>query len=197
VTNSHRIEALTDGIFAIAATLLVLEIRVPELDEQSMSKMSDSLVKILPSLIAFVFSFLNILIFWANHDVLGKTLKHFDSRLIYMNIIFLLFISLIPFTTAFISRYPFNIISVTVYGSVLFFSAMMASAMYFYIAFRSELMYEKISLKTRMKVWKRIRSGPLLFAVAIPLGFLSVYIPIAIYILVPIIFLIFPKIEFE
>lgn len=92
--NSKRIEALSDGIFAITSTLLVLEIRVPELQNSSVPEMMDSLSSILPSLIGFIFSFLNILIFWVNHDSIGKTLKHFDTKLIYLNIIFLLFISI-------------------------------------------------------------------------------------------------------
>ena len=137
--NSKRIEALSDGIFAIASTLLVLEIRVPELQNRSVPEMMYSLSSILPSLIGFIFSFLNILIFWVNHDSIGKTLNHFDTKLIYLNIIFLLFISLVLFTTAFVSRYPFNLVAITVYGFVFFLTACIASIMYYYVAFKPRL----------------------------------------------------------
>ena len=63
INHSRRLEALTDGIFAIAATILVLEIRVPEIKDSSTHQLLDSLKETLPSLVAFVFSFLNILIF--------------------------------------------------------------------------------------------------------------------------------------
>jgi len=76
---SKRMEALTDGIFAIVATLLVLEIKVPKLPENySSAEMHQAFKEIVPSFIAFVFSFLNILIFWYNHDSIGKTLYYFD-----------------------------------------------------------------------------------------------------------------------
>ncbi len=197
IITSKRIEALSDGIFAIASTILVLEIRVPELDNGSTGELMHSLIEILPSLIAFIFSFLNILIFWVNHDIIGKTLNYFDQKLIYMNILFLLFISLVPFTTAFVSRYPFNVISVMTYGLVLFLTSLTAAFMYNYIAFRSKLMHEKITMASRKKIWKQIISGPILFAIALPLGLIHVYIPIAIYILTPLLFLVSPKIEFE
>ena len=197
LSNSKRIEALSDGIFAIASTLLVLEIRVPELSNTSTPFMMNALVAILPSLIAFIFSFLNILIFWVNHDIIGRALNYFDSKLTYMNILFLLFISLVPFTTAFVSRYPFNFISITVYGLVFLFTSIMACIMYYYIAFKSKLMHEKITKRSRKKIWKRIIMGPIFFTIAIPLGIINVYIPIVIYILIPLLFLVFPKIEFE
>ena len=194
---SKRMEALTDGIFAIAATLLVLEIRVPKLEIESSSAMIHALYPILPSFIAFVFSFLNILIFWINHDSIGKVLLRFDAKLTYLNILFLLFITLIPFTTAFVSEYPFEFIAITVYGLVLLITASIATIMYYHIAFKSKLMHEKISKKSRQKIWKRVVLGPIFFATAILLGRINIFIPIIIYILVPLFFLIMPKIEFE
>ena len=150
--HSNRIESLSDGVFAIAATLLVLEIRVPELNNSTTPNIMNAMQSMIPPLIAFVFSFLNILIFWVNHDTIGKSLNYFDTKLTFMNIILLLFISLQPFTTAFVSRYPYNIISVSVYGFVFFLSAITATFMYYYIAFKSKLMHEKITMKSRRKI---------------------------------------------
>ncbi len=192
---SKRMEAVSDGIFAIAATILVLEIKVPESGDSIL--MVNSLKQVIPSFIGFVFSFLNILIFWVNHDIIGKVIVKFDSRLTYMNIFFLLTISLIPFTTAFVSRYPFSIIAVTFYGVVLFMNSILACAMYYYIAFSSDLMMKNITMKSRKKIWRRIITGPGLFFFAIMLGFINVYIPITIYIITPLLFIVLPGIEFE
>lgn len=194
---SKRMEALSDGIFAIAATLLVLEIRVPELSDSSTPRMMNALTEILPSFIGFIFSFLNIIIFWVNHDTIGKVTERYDTRLTYLNIIFLLFISLIPFTAAFISRYPFNIISVTAYGTVLLITAIIATIMYRHIAFGSDLMMNKITMKSKKKIFKRVLTGPFLFAIAILLGFINVIIPILIYVIAPLLFLALPGMEFE
>jgi uncharacterized membrane protein len=192
---SKRMEALSDGIFAIAATLLVLEIRVPQLEDPS--RMTNALIEILPSLVGFIFSFLNILIFWVNHDSIGKVINFFDAKLTYLNIIFLMMISLIPFTTALVSRYPFNLIAVSIYGLIFLLASIVACLMYYHVAFTGKLMHENITLRSRKKIWKRIIPGPFLFAVAIALGLIHVYIPIIIYILVPMLYLVLPKIEFD
>lgn len=179
-------EALTDGIIAIVATLLVLEIKVPKLPEQyTGEEMRLAFREIIPSFIAFVFSFLNILIFWFNHDNIGKTLYYFDRRLTFLNFFFLLFISLIPFTTAFISEYPFSLEAITVYGIVLFMASFFAAWMYYHIAFNSDMMHTSISLESKKRIWKKIRLGPVSFFAAILLGMIHVAIPICIYILMP------------
>ncbi len=183
---SKRMEALTDGIFAIVATLLVLEIRVPKLPEQyTKEEMSHAFNEIIPSFIAFVFSFLNILIFWYNHDNIGKSLYYFDRRITFLNFFFLLFISLIPFTTAFISEYPFSLEAITVYGIVLFMASFFAAWMYYHIAFNSDMLHTSISLDAKKRIWKKIRLGPVSFFAAILLGMIHVAIPICIYILMP------------
>jgi uncharacterized membrane protein len=194
---SKRMEALSDGIFAIAATLLVLDIRIPEIIDASTPQMMHSMYEILPSLLAFIFSFLNILIFWVNHDSIGKVINYYDATLTYLNILFLLFISLVPFTTAFVSRYPFQLISISVYGLVSLLTASVAAWMYYHVAFKSNLMHKDISQKLRMKIWKRILLGPLFFSLAIACGWIHVFIPIIIYVLVPLLFLVMPKIEFQ
>ena len=183
---SKRMEALTDGIMTIVATLLVLDIKVPELPENySRTEMQHAFREILPSLIAFVFSFLNILIFWFNHDSIGKVLSYFDRRLTFLNIFFLLFISLVPFTTAFVSKYPYSFEAISVYGIVLFMASFFAAWMYYHIAFKSDMMHTSISLEARKKLWKKIRVGPVSFLAAILLGMIHVAIPICIYILMP------------
>ena len=168
---SKRMEALTDGIMTIVATLLVLDIKVPELPENySRDEMQHAFREILPSFIAFVFSFLNILIFWFNHDNIGKTLYYFDRRLTFLNFFFLLFISLIPFTTAFISEYPFSLEAISVYGIVLFMASFFAAWMYYHIAFNSDMMHTSISLEARKRIWKKIRIGACIFFCCNPFG---------------------------
>ncbi len=195
---SKRMEALSDGIFAIAATLLVLEIKVPELERSvTQEELLHSLSKVAPSFIAFVFSFLNILVFWVNHDAINKVLRHYDYKTTYLNIVFLLFISLVPFTTAFISRYPFSQTAITCYGLVLFVCALIAVLMYHHLAFRSKLFLSSVTMKSRKKIWNRVLLGPITFAIGILLGLIHVYIPIFIYAIVPVIFMFMPQLDFE
>ena len=194
---SKRMEALSDGVFSIAATLLVLEIKVPNLKSGFTSEdMRHALKEVFPSFVAFVFSFLNILIFWVNHDAVGKVVTRYDHKTTYLNVLFLLLISLIPFTTNFVSEYPGSLIAISVYGIVLLLNAVVACVMYGHLAFGSQLMLPEVTMASRKKIWKRIIMGPVLFLIAILAGFIHVYIPVIIYIITPVSFMVLPNMDF-
>lgn len=194
---SKRMDSLSDGVFSIAATLLVLEIKVPNLKQGfTNAEMSKALTEVLPSFIAFVFSFLNILIFWVNHDAIAKVVTRYDHKTTYLNVVFLLLISLIPFTTNFVSEYPYSFIAISVYGTVLLLNSIIACVMYRHLAFGSELMLKAVTIQSKKKIWKRIIMGPILFVVAILAGLIHVYIPMIIYIITPVAFMILPNMDF-
>jgi len=195
---SRRLEALSDGVFAIACTLLVLEIKVPYFEHGvNLAQQWDKFTEVIPSIIAFVFSFLNILIFWTNHDAINKIIVRYDIKTTYLNIIFLLFISLIPFTTAFIREYPNLFIANACYGLVLMLASIFAVWMYHHLAFKAKLFYPEVTMHSRKKVYKQVVTGPLLFLIAIALGLISNYISIAIYALTPVSFMFLPQLDFD
>src|SRR5262245_43888600 len=172
---SKRLEALSDGVFAIACTLLVLEIKAPHFKTDSIAEQWEAFKPVIPSLIAFVFSFLNILIFWTNHDAINKVIVRYDTKTTYLNIFFLLFISLIPFTTAFIGENLNTFIANACYGLVLMLASVVAVWMYHHLAFKAKLFLPEVTKTSRQRVYKQVISGPILFAVAILLGLISNY----------------------
>jgi uncharacterized membrane protein len=193
---SKRLELLSDGVFAIAATLLVLEIRVPELEHgMGKTELLKSLIKIIPSMVAFIFSFMNIMVFWMNHDSISMVTRYFDRKITFLNIIFLLFISLVPFTSRLISEYPDSFIAISIYGIVLMLCSIIATIMYRHIAFKTDMMMKEVSMKSRKKVWKRIVFSPFIYLFAIIAGWFHVYIPIFIYILMPVVFIFLPDMD--
>lgn len=195
---SKRLEALSDGVFAIACTLLVLEIDVPHFKSGlSIREQWHEFSELIPSLIAFGFSFLNILIFWTNHDAINKVIVHYDTKTTYLNIIFLLFISLIPFTTAFIGQNPHSFVAIASYGLVLMFASAIAIWMYSHLAFKSNLLLPEVSAKSKKRVYKQIVSSPFVYIVAIAGGLITNYIPITIYIIMPVIFMFMPQLDFD
>jgi uncharacterized membrane protein len=195
---SKRLEALTDGVFAIAATLLVLEIRVPDLEQvPEKEQLWFTIRHVGPSFLAFFISFLNVLIFWTNLDAVGQVTRYFTMRLTYLTIFFLLFISIVPFTTRFVTEYPRNLSAVTAYGAVLFISSLLAAFMYHHIAFGSDMMDPAIRPEARKKVYRQVLMGPVTFGLGILSGFISVYIPIVLYALVPVVFLFMPGLRGE
>ena len=195
---SKRLEFLSDGVFAIACTLLVLEIEVPHFKSGiSISEQWHEFSELIPSLIAFVFSFLNILVFWANHDAINKVIIRYDTKLTYLNIVFLLFISLIPFTTAFIGQNPDSFLAIAAYGLVLMFASATAVWMYIHLAFRSDLLLPEVSERSKKRVYKQIVSSPFVYIIAIAAGLITTYIPIIIYIIMPVLFMFMPQLDFD
>ena len=195
---SKRLEALTDGVFAIACTLLVLEIDIPHFKKGlSTTDQWHEFSELIPSLIAFGFSFLNILVFWTNHDAINKVIIRYDTKTTYLNIIFLLFISLIPFTTAFIGQNPDSFVAIAAYGLVLMFASLTAILMYHHLAFRSKLFLPEVSEKSKKRVYKQIVSSPFLYIAAIAGGLVTTYLPITIYIIMPILFMFLPQLDFD
>jgi len=195
---SKRLEALSDGVFAIACTLLVLEIDIPHFQSGiSITEQWREFSELIPSLIAFGFSFLNILVFWANHDAINKVVVRYDTKTTYLNIIFLLFISLIPFTTAFIGQNPHSFVAIAAYGLVLMFASLTAILMYRHLAFKAKLFLPEVSAISKKRVYKQIVPSPFLYIAAITGGLITTYIPITIYIIMPIIFMFMPQLDFD
>src|SRR5262249_17947143 len=96
-SETSRIEAFSDGVFAIAITLLILEIKIPPVTQ---APLSTQLLQQWPSYFAFLVSFLFIGIMWINHHRLFTHIRRADSGLLFLNLLLLLGVSALPFPTA-------------------------------------------------------------------------------------------------
>ena len=104
--ENARIEAFSDGVFAIAITLLILEIKVPPHETiHSVSDLWNSLIRLWPSYFAFLLSFGIILVSWVNHHYLFNILDKSSRPFLYANGFLLLTITVMPFSTALLAEY--------------------------------------------------------------------------------------------
>src|SRR6478609_735259 len=106
----ERLILFSDAVFAIAITLLVLEIRVPKSDWSNPiteQQLSEYLVEIIPNIMGFVFSFFIIGFYWTIHHRVFGYVTNFDTRLVWLNLLMLFFIVLLPFTTSLTSEYGY------------------------------------------------------------------------------------------
>lgn len=101
--STSRIEAFSDGVFAIAITLLVLEVKVPEVERGS--GLAHALVRLWPSYVAYAVSFLTIGIMWVNHHAAFERVATTDRGLLFRNMFLLGSVSFLPFPTAVLARY--------------------------------------------------------------------------------------------
>src|SRR3954468_22848367 len=111
--NKNRVEAFSDGVFAIVITLLILDIRVPDVDY---SQLSASLVAVLPRIFAYVISFGVIGVYWLAHHQSLQLIGKLNGFLIWLNLVYLLAVSFMPFPTALLGRYPMQPLPIVIYG---------------------------------------------------------------------------------
>lgn len=107
--SKHRMEALADGVFAIAMTLLVLELRIPDLPKPaSAMDIGHALHHEIPVFFSFLITFILAGVFWYLHQSLLQQLKTVRGALLPLNILFLMFVSVLPFSTGMLGRYLTN-----------------------------------------------------------------------------------------
>ncbi|HEU5051787.1 MAG TPA: TMEM175 family protein [Hanamia sp.] len=112
-----RLEAFSDGVFAIIITIMVLELHPPE------GKAFDDLWPVLPKFISYILSFIYVAIYWTNHHHMFQVVKHVNGRVLWTNILLLFCLSLVPFVTAWMGEHEFAGSPVALYGIVLIMAA--------------------------------------------------------------------------
>jgi uncharacterized membrane protein len=115
--SKGRIETLTDGIFAIVMTILVLELVLPHIPQSEVYKeLPKHLLELWPVFLSYVTSFIILGFFWMGHDKQFHYIKRVNGTLLWISIFYLMFIALIPFSTILIGEYGDQQISVLIYG---------------------------------------------------------------------------------
>jgi uncharacterized membrane protein len=130
-----RIEAFSDGVFAIIVTLLVLDLKVPELGANldNPAQLGHELLTLLPKLLSWLISFIIVAKFWLNHHHILGLARHADYGMVWLNSLFLMFQSFVPFPTALMGEYPGNPLAVSLFGLVMAFNTLLFIALHRYI----------------------------------------------------------------
>ena len=128
--EKSRLEAFSDGVFAIVITLLILDIRFPEADYSQFWATLNSLV---PRLLAYVMSFIIIGLYWVAHHNSMHAVRKTDRNFLWLNILLLLCVSFIPFPTSLLGRYPFQAGPIIIYGISLIASNLVGYMMILYV----------------------------------------------------------------
>jgi uncharacterized membrane protein len=180
--NLERLIFLVDGVFAITITLLVLELRLPE---DGMSSLKEGLLTMLPRLYIYFIAFYSIANHWVVHQRMFRHITNADTTMMWLTILGLLFITLIPATTAIIGRFPNEKLAVACFSANSFFQALTNSIFWFYVV-RKQKQFAAESdprlLAITSQVWLVISIG---WLISIILGYVNVYIAYAAWILLP------------
>ncbi len=176
-----RLEAFTDGVVAIIITIMVLEMKVPHGADFAALKES------LPVFSAYVLSFVNVGIFWANHHHMLHASTHVDGRVLWANLLLLFWLSLVPFVIRWIDEAGLVTLPVAAYGVVLLMSAVAYNLLQIAIVARNG---RTSALAVALGSDVKGKLSLSLYASATPLAFFEPWISIALYVLVALIWFV-------
>jgi uncharacterized membrane protein len=189
--DTARIEAFSDAVFAIAITLLIIEIAVPHVEGDE--SLGSALLHLWPSYVGYALSFITIGIMWMNHHHMFRDIERTDHWLIALNVLLLMCISFLPFSTAVLVAYlqddelPRAMFA---YATSLTVTAISFNAMWVYAAFGGRFVDSKVSQARLRARTIRFLPAPLLYAVAMALSFINPWASFALIVALTILFLI-------
>lgn len=185
-----RFEAFSDGVFAIAITLLVLGFQPPTLRPVTDADITRGLLAIWPQYLVYVASFATIGIMWVNHHALFGKLKEVPHSVVLMNLALLMIVSFLPFPTAVLGHFGLMRSPVIYYGLVLIAISLCFGALQYLVSLAPGERPSFVDFVKRRNVWNTI--GIVAYAVGIPLAYFSplativLYAVIALYYMLPI-----------
>jgi len=191
--EKSRLEAFSDGVFAIVITLLILDIRFPDVDY---SQFGATLVSLLPRILAYVMSFIIIGVYWVTHHNSMHAMRKTDRSFLWLNVLLLLCISFIPFPTSLLGRYPFQAWPIIIYGITLIVCNAVGYLMIVYVWYHPHLAiadFDKRYLRSHTPVYILVN---LLYLCAILVAHPFPRLSYLIYIAVVVFLIVFlPKLD--
>jgi uncharacterized membrane protein len=187
--KTTRLEAFSDGVLAIIITIMVLELKVPHTVELS------ALKPVLPVFLSYVLSFIYLGIYWNNHHHLFQATEEVSGGILWANLHLLFWLSLFPFTTAWMGENHLAAIPTAIYGFVL-----LMAAIAYYVLERTIIAKQGRDSLLAQAIGKdrKAKLSALFYFLAIPLAFVSSWIASALYVLGALLWLIpDPRIERE
>jgi uncharacterized membrane protein len=185
--SKARLEAFSDGVFAILITILVLELKIPHGDD------ARALAPLLPIFLTYVLSFVYLGIYWGNHHHLLHAATRINGKILWANLHLLFWLSLVPFTTGWMGENHFASLPTATYGGVLLAAAMAYNRLQGAIV---AVQGPDSTLAAAIGRDVKGRISPLLYTAALALAFVREWIADAIYVMVALMWLVpDPRIE--
>ena len=187
--NKGRLEAFSDGVFAIAATLLVLGLVLPALSHPSEAAIFRALLATWPSIVAYILSFFVIGIMWMNHHALFRSLERVDRPTFLFNLLLMAITAFIPFATSVLGSYPTSKTATFFYGLVLTLASTSYNLMLMHVV-KAGLFSQKIGPARISQTVVNYRIGLVIYALAMVISLLAPLVSYLAYILIAVFYLI-------
>jgi len=182
--ETGRIEAFSDGVFAVAITLLAFNLQVPKLgDAATPGQLALALARQWPEYLGFVTSFFTVLIMWVNHHGVFRLVQKTNARLLFVNGYLLMMTAAVPFSTSLVTQYLQSSAAkaaCAAYGGVFVLISLGYSALWHVVTRDRTLMKAGVSETTIERISRSWRWGPPVYVAATVGAFVSPYVTIAI-----------------
>ena len=164
--GTDRMQFFSDAVFAIALTLLVLDLRLPDTPS---GELLDALVELSPQYLAFALSFVIIALNWISHHAKYRVIVRFDQALIRLNFVLLFLVAWVPFPTSVLSDYGGETPAVVLYAASVALLSLAQLAIWLY-AYRARLVSAEVDAAISRYVVLSILPTPVVFLVSIPIA---------------------------
>lgn len=196
MSSTKRVGALADGIFAIAMTLLAFDLKVSDIIKPSTQfSISGVISNIWPHLLIYAFSFIILGFYWIEHQIQYTFIKSSNQYFLWINIIFLMFIALIPFSTGVLGRYLGEQFSMMLYGVNIIFVGILSYFHWEYVNFFN-LVSKEATSEAISTIKRSALVAPVIACISIFLSFFNLWISLSVYVLVPLYYIFWSKIHF-
>jgi TMEM175 potassium channel family protein len=192
-SSTARLEAFSDGVMAIAITLLILEVRVPDVGPHE--QLRSALAHEWPSFAAYALSFLTVGIMWANHHQMFRHIERTTFGFLMMNVVFLLPVAFVPFPTAVLAKYlgsdAERTTAVVLYGATFIGIAIMWNVVWSFAVNGRRLVGPEVTADAIRRGTRSYRLGPITYAVGTvvalfnPIAGFAIFVALAVYWLLP------------
>jgi uncharacterized membrane protein len=196
-TGTDRLEYFSDAVLAIIITLMVLEIRIPTIEDGSSTRqVIQALKPMLPNILAFLISFGTLGVFWVNHHQFYSSVEITDWKLLWYNLNFLVWCAMVPLTTSLLADH-YEIPAITALYGLNQLAAGTAFGLMHAHAARRGLFREHLSSHIFRRIKRINMASTTLVVISIFAGYVSVYISIVIFAMLPALYFFPPRIELE
>jgi uncharacterized membrane protein len=186
-TETSRVEAFSDGVFAIAITLLIIEVHVP--GRGHADSLGHELLDLWPSYLGYLTSFLTIGVMWINHHHVFSLIDRVDRTMLLLNTLLLLMIAFVPFPTAVLAQFVETDgarAAAVLYGATLTLTAITFFVWWRYASSRRRLIAPTVTQETVDDVTRAYTPGTLLYGGAMLIAFLEPWASAALYLAIAV-----------
>jgi uncharacterized membrane protein len=187
----ERLCALTDGVYAIVLTLLVLDLKIPETPGLSEAKIIDDLVEQIPNFFSYVISFFVVATLWIKHHMILKPLTKCNERTFGINLVHLLFVTITPYTASLFGHYKEDPIVVLLFSGSIGLAAFSLHILHWYVVGEPDWYGEDAPEEWKRPNWLFAYPASIIALISMSLAFISVTGAILVWVIFPLSFVLF------